>query len=184
MLCCRTTSLTAGGIGVFTPTSALSLIFAARSAGREMGRLRCRRQMPLKSSQASATSVPPLDHVSVRRRAKLFIFLLNCTFTAFRSSVMLSHDFAHGRRYRRFYADFCAVAYFRRPLGGLRNGATPLSSPKCRPSPPKPRRQAFRRLITSPYDGERNYFIFLLNCTFTAFRPVADFYLIFLSVIP
>ena len=46
--CCRMTSLTAGGIGVFTPTSALSLIFAARSAGCEMGRLRCRRQMPLK----------------------------------------------------------------------------------------------------------------------------------------
>jgi len=67
------TSLTAGGIGVFTPTSALSLIFAARSAGCEMGRLRCRRQMPPKSSQASATSVPPLDHVRVSTRWQIFI---------------------------------------------------------------------------------------------------------------
>jgi len=29
VLCCRTTSLTAGGVGVSTPTYALSLIFAA-----------------------------------------------------------------------------------------------------------------------------------------------------------
>ena len=64
-----------GGVGVSTPTFALSLIFAARTAGCGIGRLRCRRQMPPKSSQASATSVPPLDHVRVSTRWQIFYFI-------------------------------------------------------------------------------------------------------------
>ncbi|MBE6364247.1 MAG: hypothetical protein E7053_00685 [Lentisphaerae bacterium] len=52
MSCCRMTSLTAGGVGVFTPTScAIAYI----------------------SPLMAATSVPPLDHVRVSTRWQIFI---------------------------------------------------------------------------------------------------------------